>query len=139
MDIKEQFAGNDNWEINICRHEQLVHTQVWKGQSNFTLEKFIDQHRNAFVSMQAVVEHVTYQLPNKHSSVGYLLDAIHNSDAGLQASTESDKIDNDPSGLQNDFKSSAAHLLPYYPVQNKWSDNNKRGAAEIPEVNGDDA
>jgi hypothetical protein len=49
---------------------------MWKGQSNFTLERFIAQHRNAFVSMQVAAEHVTYQLPNEHSRVGYLLDAI---------------------------------------------------------------
>ena len=55
-----------------------------ESQSNFSLENFISQHRNAYVSMQASAEHVQYQLPNEHSRVGYLLEAIQCSDPGLQ-------------------------------------------------------
>jgi hypothetical protein len=93
--LSNQYAGNDKWEAEIKRHEQLLHTREWKGQSNFTLERFIAQHRNAFVSMQAAAEHVTYQLLNEHSRVGYLLDAIQCSDAGLQAAMASIKTDQD--------------------------------------------
>ena len=91
------------------------------------------------MSMQLAAEHVTYQLPNEHSGVGYLICTIHNSDAGLQADMTSANTDNDPSGMRNDFESAAAHLLSYDPAQNKRSNNNKRGAAEIPDFNGDDA
>ena len=35
--------------------------------------------------MQASAEHVQYQLPNEHSRVGSLLEAIQRSDPGLQA------------------------------------------------------
>ena len=31
-------------EAEIKRHEQLMHTRQWKGQSNFTFERFIAQH-----------------------------------------------------------------------------------------------
>jgi hypothetical protein len=62
----------DKWEAKIKRHEQLMHTRKWKGQSNFTLERFIAQHRNAFISMQAAAEYVTYHIPNSHSQVGYI-------------------------------------------------------------------
>ena len=48
-----QHAGQDKWEAEIKRHEQLLHTRLWKGQSNFTLECFVAQHRNAFVSIPA--------------------------------------------------------------------------------------
>ena len=70
-----------------------------EGSKQFLLKIFITQHWNKFVSMKAVTEHVTYQMPNEHSRVVYLWDAIHNIDAGVQASMESAKIDNDPSGL----------------------------------------
>jgi hypothetical protein len=43
-----QYAGPDKWEAEIKHQEQLLHTRVWKGQGNFTLEKFIAQHHNAF-------------------------------------------------------------------------------------------
>ena len=91
------------------------------------------------MSMKAVTEHVTYQMPNEHSRVVYLWDAIHNIDAGVQASMESAKIDNDPSGLRNNFESATAHLLLYDPVQEKQISNNKHGAAEILYVNGENA
>ena len=62
-----------------------MHTRVWKGQINFTLERFVAQHRHAFVSMQAAAEHDVYQLPNAYIRVGYLLDTIQCNDAVLQA------------------------------------------------------
>ena len=38
--------------------------------------------------MQASAEHVQYQLPNEHSRVGFLLEAIQCSDPGLQATVD---------------------------------------------------
>ena len=70
------------WEAEIKRQEQHLHTRIWKGQSNFTLENLISQHRNAYVSMQACAE-VQYQLPNEHSRDGFLLEAIQCSDPRL--------------------------------------------------------
>jgi hypothetical protein len=96
---------------------------------------------HAFVSMQAAAEHITYQLPNEHSLVGYLLGAIQSSDTGLQAAMESIKTDQDPDGLRNNFEAAATHLLPYDPVQRKRSDHagGKRGAADISDVTHDEA
>ena len=75
--LASQYAGKEKWEAEIKGQEQLLHTRIWKGQSNSSLENFISQHRNAYVSMQASAEHVQYQLPNEHSRVGFLLEAIH--------------------------------------------------------------
>ena len=50
---------------------------------------------------------------------------------------EGSKIDNISIRMQNNFESAAAHLLPYDPVQKKRKNNNKRGSAEISDVNGD--
>jgi hypothetical protein len=45
--LSNQFTGNDKWEAKIKRHEQLVlHTRLWKGQSNCTLERSFFQHPN---------------------------------------------------------------------------------------------
>jgi hypothetical protein len=120
--LSKQYAGRDKGEAEINRHEQLLHTRIWKGQSNFTLEGFIAQHQSAYVSMQAAANHVMYQLPNKHSRVGYLLTAIQCSDTGLQAAMASIKTDQTPLGLQNNFEVAASHLLHYNPVQKKRID-----------------
>ena len=131
-----QYAGNDKWEAEIKIQESVLHTRIWKGQSNFSLESFISQHRNAYVSMQACAEHVQYQLPNEHSRVGLLLDAIQNSDAGLQAAIASIRTDDGPTGKRNDFEAAATHLLPYDPVAKKRLSGDKRGAGLISTVSG---
>jgi hypothetical protein len=139
--LTDQHAGNDKWEAKIKRQEQLLHTRLWKGQSNFALERFVAQHRNACVSMQAAAENVTYQLPNEHSRVGFLLDAIQCDDAGLQAAMASVNADEIANGLRQNFEAAATHLLPYDPVQKKRVDQTggKRGSADVSNATGDDA
>jgi hypothetical protein len=67
-----QYAGNDKWEAEIKIQEAVLPTRTWKGQSNFSLESFISQHRNAFISIEVCAEHIHDQLPNQHSRVGSL-------------------------------------------------------------------
>ena len=112
MALTNQYAGNDKWEAEICKQDDLLHTRVWKGQSNFPLEGFIAQHRNAFVSMQQCAEHITYQLPNELTRVGYLLEGIQCSDPGLQAAMLSMWTDDGVNGMRSDFEKAVAHLLP---------------------------
>ena len=102
--LTSQYAGKDKWEAEIKKQQQLLYIRIWKGQSNFSLEHFISQHHNAYVSMSACAEHVQYQLPNEHSRVGLLIDAIQCSDARLQATMASFKTDNGLHGLQNSFE-----------------------------------
>ena len=62
--------------------------------------------------MQQCTKPVEYQLPNKHTCVGYLLEGILCLDAGLQAAMTSVRMDDSPTGMQNNFK--AAHIS--YPM-----------------------
>ena len=84
--------------------------------------------------MQASAEYVQYQLPNEHSRVGFLLEAIQCSDPGLQAAMASIKTDNGLEGMRNNFEATAADLLPYDPVAKKRSGGQKRGSAQISSV-----
>ena len=127
--LTSQYAGKDKWEAEIKKQEQLLHTHIWKGQSNFSLEHFISQHHNAYVSMSACAKHIQYQLPNEHSRVGFLIDAIQCADAGLQAAMASVKTDSGPNGLQNNFERAVSHLLPYDPLAKKQATGIKRGSA----------
>ena len=81
--------------------------------------------------MQASAEHVQYQLPNEHSRVGFLLEAIQCFDPQLQGTMASIKTDNGHEGLRNNFKATAAHLLPYDPVAKKRSSGYKRSSTQI--------
>ena len=132
--LTSQYVGKDKWEAEIKHQEQLLHTRIWKGQSNFSLENFISLHRNAYVSMQASAQHVQYQLHNEHSRVGFLVEAIQCSDPGLQAAMASIKTGNGIEGMRNNYEATAAHLLPYDPVAKKRSGGQKRGSSQISSV-----
>ena len=117
--LTSQYAGQDKWEAELKTQDNLIHTRVWKGQSNFTLERFIQQHRNTYVSMQMCAQYVQFQLPTEHTRVGYLLYAIQCNDSGLQAAMASVNIDTTPGGLRENFEAASMHLLPYDPVAKK--------------------
>ena len=81
---------------------------------------------------------MTYQIPNSPSRVGYLLDAIQCSDAGLQAAIAN--IKTDQTGLRSDFEATASFLLQYDPVQKKRNDHGtKCGPADISDATGEEA
>ena len=134
--LTNQYAGNDKWEAEIRKQDDLLHTRVWKGQSNFPLEGFIAQHHNAFVSMQQCAEHIAYQLPNELTRVGYLLEGIPCSDPGLQVAMVSVQTDDGANRMRSDFERAAAHLLPYDPVARKRTAGTKRSATNISDTQG---
>jgi len=53
--------------------------------------------------MPACTEHVAYQIPEKHSRVGYLINIIESNDAGLKAAMANIEYDTDPGGKREDF------------------------------------
>ena len=42
-----QYNGKNKWEAELKCHEQLLHTHEWNGDSNYTLVRFVAEHRNA--------------------------------------------------------------------------------------------
>jgi len=132
-----QHAGADKWEKELKQQESFMKSRVWKGNSNFSLEKFIEQHRAAFISMQQCAEHVAFQLPNETTRVRYLTDAIQCQDAALQAALAGIRVDNEPTGMRNDFESAVTFLLPVDPVAKKRKGNGGEGNfANISSANG---
>ena len=115
--IEAQFAGVDKWTVVIGENEVLLHSRKWKGTGNFSLEHFIAQHRNAFVTITHAADHVPYQLPNERTRVRYLLDGIETSDAQLLTAIEAVRGDTTPTtGKAANFENAAAHLQPRCPV-----------------------
>jgi hypothetical protein len=119
ISLRNQYAGKDKWELELKKQDDILHNREWKAQTNFSLEKFVTMHRNAFVLMQQCAEHVTFQLPTEHTRVGFFLDAIQISDAGLQAAIVAVKTDNKPAGKRNNFEKMASYIVPYDPVNKK--------------------
>lgn len=118
--LKRQYAGKDKWQAEIKKQENFIHTRVWKGNNNFTLESFITQHRAAHVSLERCAQSVPHQIPNECTRVIHLMDAIQSSDAPLQAAIAHIKSQSDdPDGLGNNFEEAAAYLLQFCPVSRK--------------------
>eukprot|EP00957_Ditylum_brightwellii_P114649 8743094-Ditylum_brightwellii.AAC.1 len=74
---------------------KFLHEKVWNGQMLYSLERFIGQHRGAFIAMKEAAEHVPFQLSNEFTGVGFLLAGITSSDTGLQAAMDNIKSNAD--------------------------------------------
>jgi hypothetical protein len=137
ISLRRQYAGEDKFIAEIKRQEDIIHTHEWKGQSNFTLEKFIGQHHHAYVTLQECANHVQHQLLTEFTWVQHLLQAIQCADPGLQAAMALVKADKD--GLMNDFEAAASYLLPYNPVakKRKTQQGNKQNTADISDTKAD--
>lgn len=120
-----QFSGKDKWEAELKRQDDLLHNRIWKGQSTFPLERFVAQHRNAYIVLTQCAQRVQFQLPNEYTRVTYLLNGIQNADAGLQAAMAN--IRTDEADKRQDFERAAAYLLPYDPVAKKRNKRDRDG------------
>ena len=63
--LTSQYAGQDKWEAEIKCQEQLLHTRVWKGQSNFSLEHFIFPNTGMLLSPCKPVQNMCSMLKLK--------------------------------------------------------------------------
>ena len=116
-------AGKDKWEqLQKDKMRFLMNTK-WNGKT-FSLEKFCGIHRTSYVQLEEAAIHVSFQLPNEHSRVGFLIDNIVNSDPDLRAAIASIRVDTQ--GMRDSFEDSVAFLLPVDPYsKNRANSNNK--------------
>jgi hypothetical protein len=131
--LKQQYAGRDKFMAEIRAQEDMINKREWTGQGNFTLERFIAQHRNAFTSMQECARHVDFQLPNDLTRVDHLLRAIKCNDFALNTAKAIIEKDYGPGGMMHDFEQAASYLVQYDPVAKKQreSQSGKRNSNEI--------
>ena len=129
----------DKWEAELKRQDEFLHNRKWKGNNSFTLERFIAQHRNAFVSMTQCAQYVEFQLPNEYTRVGFLLNSIQSSDPKLQAAMANVDGDTGAGGKRSDFEAAASFLLPKDPVAARLREGQKRPNATISDTTADDA
>jgi len=137
--IVSQYAGVDNWCAKLKSQIELLHTRKWKEQSNFSLDHFIFQQRNVYVSTTQCANHVNFQLPNQGTRVQVLLDAIENNHAPLQAAMALFRNDTGPGGKMDSFEDTAAFLLAHDPVAKNRKVGGKRPIANISNTNASDS
>ena len=117
-------VGDDKWE-NLQREKlRFLMNTIWNGRS-YSLEKFLGQHRSAFVQLEEAAMHVNIQLPTSHTRVGYLLDNIQNNDPDLRAALSNIRINVD--NMRDNFEKACAFLLPVCPyTKNRISKSNNK-------------
>jgi hypothetical protein len=136
--LLEQHAGTHTWTDQIRKAEKIIHNSKWHGTGNFTLDRYCQRHRQAFVQMEQASLHVTHQLPDGGARVRYLLDGIETSDARLQASMASVRNDQAPDGPQFDFEQAVSIIVPSDPVARKLqTSGNKRPNAQVSSAEGE--
>ena len=64
------------------------------------------------MSIQACSLYINYQLLDKYSRVGFLLDSLKCNSAALQAVIAMVEEDNEPGRKRNYFEGAATHILP---------------------------
>ena len=127
-----QHAGRDKWEKELRTQENFMKTRVWKGNTNFSLERFIEQHRAAFISMQQCAEHVPFQLPNEETRVRYLMDNIKCFDAELQAALAAIRLDTTgPNAMRGNFELAVTFMLPTDPVSCRRKEHSTSTNADV--------
>eukprot|EP00957_Ditylum_brightwellii_P027024 2043826-Ditylum_brightwellii.AAC.1 len=85
--MKQRFARANEWQAKLSKSDMFMNSAEWKGQMLYPLMRFIGQHSGAYIFMREVAKHMSFQLPNKFTRVGFLLDAIKYSDAGFHIPT----------------------------------------------------
>ena len=65
----------------------------WTGTTNQTLKAHIDRPITSFVAMTEASDHVSHQIPDKRTRVGYLIASIESADANVVAALSSIRMD----------------------------------------------
>ena len=100
--LVSQFYGKVVWEIRIKdAHDYLINKQ-WSRTTHQTLKAHIDCHQPAFFSLSEASDHVSHQLPNDRTRVGYLIDSTTSTDVKVVASLASIRMDD--TGRHEDFE-----------------------------------
>jgi hypothetical protein len=127
--LLQQHAGTDKWEKELKDQEGFMKTRVWKGNTNHSLERFLEQHRTAYNSLKQCADHVQFQLPDEHTRVRYLMTAIQCKDPEIQAALANIRGDIDgPEAKRNNFENAVSFLLPADPVAKKRKANGDKDA-----------
>ena len=130
--LQSQYAGIAMWDSEVTANNDFLLNRKWTGTTSFTLERYLNQHRAAYVSLTRCAEHVSVQLPDERTRVGFIVSNIESTDSDVKATIAAIKVDDTPGGLRRDFERAVALLLPTCPVKRKRS--GKRKSAEISEI-----
>ena len=90
----------------------------WTGTTNQTLKAHIDRHITSFFAMTEASNHVSHQIPDDCTRVGYLIASIESADTNVVAALSSIRMDD--TGRRENFETALVFLAQICPmVSNK--------------------
>jgi hypothetical protein len=113
-----QHAGPDKWDSEVAEANDFLENRKWRGNNVQTLEKHLDAHRSAFITLEQAAEHVSVQVPSGRTRVTAVLKSIQDcTDPDVKAAVAAIRQDN--GGMREDFERAVTFLLPCDPVARK--------------------
>ena len=106
--VVSQFSGKAVWELRIKKSLDYFMNRKWTGTTNQTLKAHIDRHITSFVAMTEASDHVSYQIPNDRTRVGYLIASITSAETNVVSAPSS--ICMDDMGRRENFETASVFL-----------------------------
>ncbi len=135
--LKAQFAGPAHWDKEVRVMNDFLMNSRWTGTTPFTLSAFLAKHRASFNTLQRCADHVSVELPNERTRVGYLIDNIDCQDKDVTTALSHIRLDDNVNGMRGDFEKAVAFLLPTDPVKKKK--RGRRNEAQVSAAVGGEA
>ena len=95
----------------------------WTGKTAHTLDNHMNIYRASFVSLSEGTDHISHQISNNCTRVGYLIDSIDSKDAVILSGLAA--IKQDDQGMRDTFEHAAVFLAPTCPVAKKLATKRK--------------
>lgn len=121
----QAHVTDNKWEIILQENSKWLLNSKWNGKK-YALEMFIGQHRIKYEQMKEAAQSVQYQLPNQHTRVGYILNAIESDDPSLHAAMAAVEGDN---AIRADFELAAGKLIPKDPYARNQSQKEQKSVS----------
>ena len=115
LSLLSSHVSADKWEFII---KTIKTSSEWfmtakRNGKKISLEGFCSSYRSKYTQLVEAAQHVSHQVPNGHTRVGYLIDNIEHSDADLRAAIA--QVRTNSQGARDDFEKAVAILLPVDP------------------------
>ena len=134
QNIVSQHLGDGIWTAEIKLQETILRAHKWTGTGNMPLDRFIRNHRDAYLGLVRASQHVQFQLPEEFTRVTYLLDGMDDVvDPALHAAMGSVRLDT--TGLRCQFEATAVLLINVDPVAKRLA-SGKRPIGKISDATG---
>ena len=133
--LKQAHISDDKWDTICKENSKWLITSKWNGKK-FALESFIGTHRMKYEQMKEASVNIRFQLPDDHTRVGYLLDAIETDSPQLHAAMA--KVDSDIN-IRSNFERAAGLLIPKDPFAKNESAKQKAVTFNISCTDGEES